>query len=147
MNKFNDDLKKGRGGEVKIKEYLERRGLTFVSWNDDIRWDLVMMSGDKILKYEIKTDEYEKFKGETGNIFIEFSCSGKKSGIYASEADYYVYYFPQMRKAYFTSKAVLLANRHLFHISYGGGDNGTVKGFLVDRKEFDYLFTIITIHG
>lgn len=144
---FLKDLSKGKKGEMIIKNYLvEKQKMLFISENDDIRYDLLMLDDrGRLIKYEIKTDEFATFQFETGNLFIEFQCSGKPSGVFASEADYYVYFFPQERKAYFTSKEKLLKNKHLFHISYNCGGNGTVKGFIVDRQDFSYLFTIVDI--
>lgn len=70
-----------------------------VKFNNDIRFDLSLSQAliderrlgeifttAKIEKVELKTDY--KWQ-ETGNIFVEYSCNGKPSGIAATQADYW----------------------------------------------------------
>lgn len=45
----------------------------------------------KQVKFEIKADKFDN----TGNICIEKMCSNKISGVFHTEADYFIYYMPR----------------------------------------------------
>lgn len=87
---FKKDCIKGETGEIIIKDFLTNIGFEFLKKNYDYRYDLKMSYQNRIIKYEIKTDIYQR---DTGNIIIEFESRGKKSGISVTEADYFVTYF------------------------------------------------------
>jgi hypothetical protein len=98
-------------------------------------------------KYEVKAD---RKTCSTGNLFIEYECSGKPSGITATKADYMFYFviLPLSLKTY-------PLNYRLYKIpisdfpaitkgarSVAGGDGYRSKGYLIKEKDIqEYLYT------
>jgi hypothetical protein len=94
---FKGDVVEGEAGEEFIIEYLTTNWKgTLLEQKRDYTWDFkIDFTNAGILTFELKTDVYcipdrelngKKIKGkDTGNIFIEFSCRGKDSGIKVTE--------------------------------------------------------------
>ena len=68
-----------------------------MDYNSDFKYDLEygILEGETWLhelltnkKIEVKTDRRTE---ETGNVYIEYYCRGKLSGIATTQSDYYVY--------------------------------------------------------
>ena len=109
-----------------------------MKYNNDFRYDLKIGNefenklGDILnnRKIEVKTD----FRAlETGNLFVEVSSRGKKSGITKSESDYYAFII-SMDYIIFVDKDVLKAITERFRAKRGvvrGGDKNTSEGVLV----------------
>lgn len=86
-------LEKGKEAEKVFARYLidypNIRSLEFPSWRFK-DWDIRMTYGDwKQATYEIKRDMKAQ---DTGNFIIEYRSNWEASWIYASKADYIVYY-------------------------------------------------------
>lgn len=86
--KFENDLKFGNEYE---KRYIEYKN--FQNYNQPKgyfkEYDIICYDEEeKGIKYEVKTD---RRANETGNICIEYLCSGKDSGIRTTTANIYVY--------------------------------------------------------
>ena len=84
---FGSDLLMGQFYE---KKYIELRKFTNVEHPQDRickEFDFVNLNTG--ISYEVKAD---KMTCKTGNIFIEFSCNGVKSGIAGTEADYWIHF-------------------------------------------------------
>lgn len=96
--------------------------------------------------YEVKCD---RLSYKTGNLFIEFQCSNKPSGIMSTTADYWYYFvilplslttYPANHRAYKIPTAyikdIIKENpRTIF-----GGDGYRSKGYLIPESRFkDYL--------
>lgn len=99
MEKFYKDLREAQVAEKEIGEFLKRINplIKSVEYNDDKKWDIKTIDfADKSTTFEIKTDNYEKYKGYTGNMMIETLYRGNPSGIMATEADYFIYYYQHM---------------------------------------------------
>jgi len=105
MSKWTNDLEQGNKGEKVIADYItnKRPQYKVSEFRNDKKYDFKLTSStENDLTFEVKTDRYEYIKGfMTWNIFIETSCSGNDSGIMSSEADYFVYYFPDWEEAFF----------------------------------------------
>lgn len=113
-----------------------------VKYNNDFRHDLeVGQLGEKLLAdiLENRTIEVKKdLKAmQTGNVFIEYSSRGKRSGLSTSEADYWALivseeviklvktdYLKELCRPYIGTKR-----------DVKGGDNDTSKGILLPVKE------------
>jgi hypothetical protein len=88
-------------------------------------------------KLEVKA-ELGQWK-RTGNICVEFSCSGKPSGIATTEADYWVHILQHEgeREAVLIFKVPLLRERLVTYAKSGhismtmGGDNNAAHMYLV----------------
>ena len=78
---FKEDISVGEFGEEVVKKDLQTLKGKFITDNKDINYDLIMDMPSGRVSYEIKTDVYCSPDNDTGNIFIEFECRGKNSGI------------------------------------------------------------------
>jgi len=142
---FKEDLIEGEKGEHAVIKDLESMGAEFISNNKDNRYDVKMKINGKEIKYEIKTDVYCKPDWDTNNIFIEYECRGKKSGIEVTEAKWFVTYFKYLREIWYIQTETLkhLLNMNKFHTTEFSGDNGSnTKGYLMPRYRFKKHFII-----
>lgn len=143
---WETSLAQGELGEVIIAEYLKEKGYNILEFNKTIEWDIKIEKDGFIKTVEIKTDRYEYFTGKiTNNIFLEQKCNGRKSGLLASTADYFIYFFPDYELAYLIKMSDC---RELLH--YGtrrslSGDKGKVTGVTINRFEFSDRFKIFNI--
>lgn len=153
--KFNKSLTQGMLGEKIMSCYMNvLYGLKDIKFNDsdDLKtlrkYDFGGYINGVWTTYEVKTDLYEYHKNiKTDNMFIEFKCNGKVSGIRASKADYLLYYYPIHEIVYIMKKNVLidyLDKNWKTHISTGG-DSKVAIGYLVNRYDVEAsgLFKII----
>jgi hypothetical protein len=146
MKKFNKDLKQGEKGELVIGEYLEEHyKMNVLEYNKDYKYDIKTEKNGKIYTFEIKTDRYEYFhKYKTFNMFIEYSCSKKDSGIYRTEADYFIYYYPDLEMFYFIEVKKLreLLDTLQLKVISQAGDEGRVTGVCLHRNLYKKHFII-----
>lgn len=149
--KFKKDLKDGELGERVFAFYLkETKDFDILGFNNDYRYDIMGQIYCKTITFEVKTDRYEFLKGvKTDNMFIEVSCNNKPSGISRTEADVFVYFLPDFEEAYMISvkklKELLLTNQEYFRYSTQSGDEGKVKGYLINRYDYKHLFKFYQI--
>lgn len=145
---FNKDLVLGNQGEIVIKEFLEHKGCIFIQENNDNKYDLKMSKNNVETTYEIKTDVLCKPERDTGNLFIEFNCRNKPSGIEVSQADWFVTYFKFLNEIWFikTSKLKQLIKDNNFYVIKNGGDIGSnTHGYLIKREKFKEHFHVYKI--
>ena len=157
MSKWLEDLEQGNKGERVIAEYITNKKPTYevVEFRNDKLYDFKIreVNNNSELTFEVKTDRYEHLKGfMTWNIFIETSCSGKDSGVMSSQADYFVYYFPDFEEAYFIQSDKLRDFVKTHMIDGDGiewksqsGDGGRVEGVCIHRKYWRKIFNVVTI--
>ena len=87
---FDDDLEFGKQAEVLVRDILKVSGWWDTELNnaDDYqtkkKYDLI----NSCFKCEVK---YDRRCETSGNIFIELSCNGIDSGVWATEAKYWVF--------------------------------------------------------
>lgn len=111
-NKFDLDLKFGEEGEQWLKLLADERTL------------------------EVKRD---RMWAKTGNIFVEFECSGKPSGLFVTQADYFSYILSKdgINVCVFIWKTDIIKPIMQTWIDTAkykivtGGDGGRVKGLVV----------------
>lgn len=87
VSSFHRDLARSKRNEARVIELLGRgRALT----RDEQRQGDVRVTLDcgSSLTLELKEDFAH---ARTGNVAVEYECRGRRSGIMASEADYWVY--------------------------------------------------------
>ena len=146
---FRTDLKLGNEGEMVVVNFLETKGLTHLSSNNDNKYDVKMCDENGVeLTYEIKTDVKCAPLFDTGNIFIEFESRGKVSGIVVTEADWFVTYFKYLNEAWFikTDKLKELIRENDFPTFKDAGDIGSAThGYLIKRKDFKKYFYVCKI--
>ena len=145
---FKEDIVIGESGEATITQDLESMGAKFISDNKDYRYDILMETRRGKLKYEIKTDVYCTPIKDTGNMFIEFECRGKESGINVTEADWFVMYYQYLGEAWYikTPDLLKLINENNFRVTEFSGDKGSnTKGYLIKRETVRDSFIVRTI--
>lgn len=107
---FKNDLQNWKQIERELASKLVRRNILSLEYAPNWQfkdWDLKVRYDDnwKVLErtFEVKDD---KISSGTGNVWFEFRCFGKPSGIYSSKADYIVYHLDN--KFYFQDRWELL---------------------------------------
>lgn len=142
---FKKDLLLGNEGENVLRDFLNSKGCKPISKNDDKKYDLKMLKKGVETTYEIKTDFKCAPLFDTGNLFIEFECRGKESGIMVTEADWFVTYFKYLNEIWFikSKKLIQLINDNNFPTFSDAGDlNSNTKGYLINRNDFKELFNV-----
>jgi Holliday junction resolvase-like predicted endonuclease len=145
---FRKDLVLGNQGETVIVEFLVSKGLTYLESNDDNRYDFIMLKNDVEVTYEVKTDVLCKPSYDTGNMFVEFKCRNKPSGIETSQAKWFVTYFKFLDEIWFieSDKLRKLIKDNYFHVIKNGGDVGSqTHGYLINRKRFKEHFKVFEL--
>jgi hypothetical protein len=142
---FKKDLIEGQEGEETIISFLEGKGNTLVSRCDTKTHDTIMNVKGVDTSYEIKTDVYPK---DTGNIFIEFECRGKPSGIEVTTSDWFVTYFKHYNEIWFIKTKTLrkLISENNFYTTSNSGDSGSnTKGYLIKKQRFKQFFKVFKL--
>jgi hypothetical protein len=90
----------------------------------------------KQITFEIKADKYDN----TGNVCIEKKCSNKMSGVFHTEADYFIYYMPRYthNNLYLFKPAELcryLSKYNNLLRNLGDGDRSL--SYIIDKTQFD----------
>lgn len=152
---FNDDIILGEEGEQIVVKDLESMGGKLIKDNKNNRYDLLMsvpIRGNitegietDLRTYEVKTDVFCKPHQDTGNMFIEFECRGKASGLQVTEADWFVMYFKHFDELWYIKtnrlKDLLMCN--VFPTTEFSGDDGSnTKGYLIPRYAFKDKFNV-----
>jgi len=118
-NRFDIALNKEIEHEQAVSDFLNEFGKSLVGQSDAI---------------EIKHD-YKTVK--TGNVFIEFECRGKQSGILTTKSDWYVFKLDPLLVIAPTSWIATFMESYPIGI---GGDDDKSYGYLVPIKDFfNYL--------
>ena len=142
---FKQDLILGNKGEDIVIKDLQRMGANFISKNNDNKFDIIMESKGKEIKYEIKTDVFCKPDYDTGNIFVEYECRGKESGIMVTQAKWFVTYYKYLNEIWYikTKDLLKLLNNNDVRKTQYAGDNGSnTKGWLFPRLNYEKHFII-----
>ena len=136
---FKKDLVIGNQGEDVVIENLKKFGAEFISKNNDNKFDVKMLYENIEILYEVKTDVYCEPKNDTGNLFVEFECRGKPSGIEVTKAKWFVTYFKYLDEIWYIKTQDLknLLNEYAFGTTHNSGDKGSnTKGYLIPREIF-----------
>lgn len=133
---FNDCLKLGKYYELETIKYYTDKGYTHIIDGNYgkkcLEYDIIMSKDDIETKIEVKSDRMAK---KTGNIYIEYECNKKPSGISSSTSNIYVYYIINDDKDYniyiiptLELKEMIEQKKYFKKIS--GGDGWRSKGYL-----------------
>lgn len=141
---FKKDIKMGNDGENVVLSYLESVGGKLINKNHDNKYDLLIEYKNKEISYEIKTDFFCSPGSDSGNIFIETECRGKKSGIEVTKADWFVTYFIFHGEVWYikTDELKNLIQENNFKIGIGGDPGSNSTGYLIPREEFKSFFKV-----
>jgi hypothetical protein len=123
---FKKDLVLGNIGENVIIEFLISNGLTYLESNDDNRYDFIMLKDNVKTTYEVKTDVLCRPTYDTGNMFVEFKCRGKASGIETSKAKWFVTYFKYLNEIWFITTKM-----------------EETHGYLIKRNKFKIILKLL----
>jgi len=118
-----------------------------MKYNSDFKYDLLTsgLKGETWIhrlledkKIEVKNEEKMSFL--TGNIYIEYQCRGKNSGLATSEADYYAFKLAHERAIIISTselkekvKELVKSGKAFANIK--GGDSDLSLGVLVKIKD------------
>jgi hypothetical protein len=147
---FRKDIIEGEEGEMVVLKDLESMGAEFISDNKDNKYDLKISKSGKEITYEIKTDVYCKPDSDTGNMFIEFECRGKDSGIRVSQATWFVTYYKHLNELWYikTEDLLNLVENEPIRMTNNSGDAGSnTRGYLLPRYQYKSHFKVRTING
>ena len=100
---FKEMLNAAKPFELYICQKLAEKGIAS-KLNDNERFDI---SASTSTTYEVKTDANSYF---TGNIGFEISYNDKPAGIYATEADYFIFFIP------FSSISITVHSKVLYNL-------------------------------
>lgn len=142
---FNLDIKEGQEGEKYIINFLESKKLIYLNSNNDNKYDIKMLKNNKEITYEIKTDTWCNQNRDSGNIFVEFECRNKPSGIQVTEAQWFVTHFRDLGHIWFIKTSVMkeLIKTENFKIKKQSGDAGSnTCGYLVPRNQYKKYFKV-----
>lgn len=151
MQKFYKSLVQGNYGEKIVAEYLcQRNNWTIIKRNNDIKYDFMLWTDEGKRTWEVKTDMYEVYRGITNNMVLETKCRGKLSGISATKADYFIYYYPQWQIMYEIElkelRHLMTTRGDLFWYKENIGDDGMASGFLANRFKMMPYFKIYNLN-
>lgn len=96
----------------------------------------------KQITFEIKADKYRM----TGNICIEKKYKNKLSGVFHTEANYFIYYLPRYEKdnlyIFKPNDLVNFLNNEVYN-NYlkESGDGGNTLCYIINKKQFDIWVT------
>jgi len=136
---FRDDLPKGEKGEICMGRFLRQRfGMVYQDKLFNKDYDLAFLYKNKTYTYEVKTDLLCKPGNDTGNMAIETESRGKLSGINATSADYYIYFFPYLNEVWIieTEKLKTLIDDNNFRLINGGDKGSNTKFYLLPKTKF-----------
>ena len=148
--KFSEDIIDGEDGEKTVLTDLISIGGKLISDNKNYKYDLLISKDGQLITYEIKTDVYCTPKRDTGNMFVEFECRGKQSGIFVSEAKWFVTFYKALNEIWYikTIDLLNLIKNETFRTTEQSGDYGSnTKGYLIPRNKFKEHFIIRKING
>lgn len=144
---FRKDIIEGEAGEQIITNWLcENAKGKLLSDNKTNTHDIqiefpvrenTIWSGTKTL--EIKTDVLISPTYDTGNMFIEYECRGKPSGISVTTADLFITYFKNLNEVWVipTNELKELVSTYRFREVKNAGDKGSrTCGYLIPRAKY-----------
>ena len=140
--KFQQDLKQGHFYEKEALKYFEYD--TYEQKEGYFKeYDFTYTKDDETFKVEVKSD---RLASRTGNLFIEFECRNKPSGIGATTADYWVYFilFCKNNNVYggevIKTECYVIPTDELKKLIkrcriVSGGDDYASKGYLLNKNK------------
>jgi len=135
QSKFFRDLENNKRWELYFGNQLKKNLFGNIKYSDDKRFDIICDKYNEEYKFEVKCDMNADVYYRTG---FEVESWNKPAGVYATEADYYVIFYPQ-----FSFYAIIDINIFIpmlneqEYVERKTGDEQMTKMFLWDM---DYFF-------
>jgi hypothetical protein len=130
---FQSDLALGKLYERLAIRYLKQKGETLKDYPEGYckQYDFLTNTSS----YEVKAD---RMTDRTGNLYIEYECSGKPSGISTTDAEYWFYFILMPENGY---RAYKIPTNFLKGLlpqarTTNGGDAYRSKGYLCKESWF-----------
>ncbi len=135
--KFLADLAMGEKGERHVANVLKKHyGADQISWigrGKGFDFRLIYEAAHNIELYEVKTDFRAK---ETGNLFFEYRCNNRLSGLTATQANKWAVLIPHMQVI------LVFCPKRMFNYlqktpkarKIVGGDRMAVEGYVIPAK-------------
>jgi hypothetical protein len=139
--KFLVDLARGKAGEELVAKtllpfYGAKEAVTDSSATHDLTF---ILADDARHKVEVKVDF---LAGKTGNVFIEYLCSKKQSGILATTAQDWAIVVPDKNAIYVFCPKLLVQAIEKSSVKFrqvSGGDRYATRGWLVPLEELEKM--------
>ncbi len=146
-NKFQTDLENGKKGERHVAEFLKKQtsaisiSRAFAGKAHD--FVLSYKDGTKI-SYETKTDF---LAAKTGNIYFEYECSNKPSGLTATKANKWAILIPSDQTILvFCPQKMWNYLQKSSHKNLKGGDRKATSGYIVSIEILKELSFVQSFH-
>jgi hypothetical protein len=148
---FNKDIIEGEQGESFVTEWLcSQTNGKRLSNNKTNSHDVIIEFPERqnsiwsgIVSLEIKTDVLVSPSRDTGNMFIEYECRGKPSGISVTQADLFITYFKHLQEVWVIQTAnlkELLTTYNFRSVTNAGDENSRTCGYLIPRMKYRQYF-------
>lgn len=132
LSKFRSDLAVGHKGEIVVAKVLKKKygAARFSRQDSDKTFDFRLFYADgDVQTYEVKTDLKS---ATTGNLYLEYSCSNKDSGLTTTKASRWAILIPHAKQIFvFCPKKMVKYLGGSAHKSIKGGDRRAVNGYVV----------------
>lgn len=130
--KFFQDLETGKAGELVVARTLKKffGAKSFTRQGADKTYDFILTFPDGTKeKFEVKTDLRA---AKTGNLFFEYSCSDKPSGLASTKSERWGILVPHLKIIMvFCPAKMLMYLEGSSHRNLRGGDRRAVCGYVV----------------
>jgi hypothetical protein len=131
---WKDDLEMGEYYQKQLLNILEHDRYEMAKGNFK-PYDVKLFYNNDIYTVEVKADRMTK---DTGNIVIEYECSGKESGITTTEADYWAYFIDGTQDYFLIPTQTIrnAINERRYSRKVKGGDGWKARLFLFPVSAF-----------
>jgi len=135
------DIKKNEKVEIFIANFLSTEGMKVLEINKKKNDEFDFLVEDKdgnIKTIELKTEDRNiKKEKDTGNLYVEFECNDKPSGISTSKSDLYMFYLINIGELWRIDtpklKHILFLHKSFKISPYSGDPNNRTRAILVPR--------------
>lgn len=135
--KFHADLAAGEKGERHVAHFLKKqlRASSVSIKGKGKHFDFTLVYPNKTESVEVKTDFMAQ---KTGNLYMEFACNDKDSGLAITTADYWAVLVPHKQCIFlFCPKTMLSWLKTAQKKIIKGGDRKAVWGFVVSIEDVE----------
>lgn len=139
MSNFHADLARAQKTQERLAEKLAEclNDSKILDIDGDKHYDIKILYGDKEITFESKED---LMSAKTGNMFLEYECSGKPSGITTTKSDFYLLTMAErggIMSDYIIPVKTLrcMIHKKKYFSIVSGGDNMAARGYLFKVKD------------
>lgn len=147
MSKFHADLALGEKGERhvagRLKEFYQAKSVSTIGKGKEYDFRLIYSDNSSSL-IEVKTDLRS---AKTGNLFFEFQCNGKNSGLAATTSDKWAVLVPHLQIILVFCPKIMLEYLQSSPDAKEiiGGDRRAVRGYIIKTETIRKLPRVETV--